>query len=156
MDNRRMTQLLKAIMWGGGACGILDGFAASVQFALKGIGLLRVWQGVASGLIGERAFGMGWRSGGFGLILHFLIAAIITTVFVGVSPEVPALQKFYWISGPLYGVIVFLVMNLIVVPLSARPKRPAPLIVIAVQIVIHMFFVGLPIAMAANRFLSPE
>ena len=151
-----MAGALWAILWGGAACAVLDGLAASVQFGLKKIKPLHVWQGVASGLMGERAFGMGWLSGGFGLILHFLIAAIVTAIFVGVSPEVPALQKFYWISGPLYGVIVFLVMNLIVVPLSARPKRPAPLMVIAVQIVIHMFFVGLPIAMAANRFLSHQ
>src|SRR3984957_14925566 len=117
MDNRRMTQLLKAIMWGGAACGILDGVAASVQFALRGIEPLRVWQGVASSLIGERAFGMGWLSGRVGLILHFLIAAVVTTVFTGGSPEVPAIRQFYSISGPLYGVIVFLVTNLIAPPL---------------------------------------
>ena len=90
-----MTELLKAIMWGGAACGILDGVAASVQFALKGIEPLRVWQGVASGLLSERAFGMGWLSGGFGLILHFLIAAIVTAVFVSACPPFPALQQFY-------------------------------------------------------------
>jgi hypothetical protein len=151
-----MTALLKAIVYAGAACGILDGVAASVQFALRGIGPLRVWQGVASGLMGERAFGLGWFGGAFGLVLHFLIALIVTTVFVGACQQFPALQQFYWISGPLYGVIVFLVMNLIVVPLSARPKRPAPVLVLAVQILIHMFFVGLPIAMAANRFLSHE
>jgi hypothetical protein len=156
MENRRMTELLKAIVYGGAACGILDGVAASVQFALRGIEPLRVWQVVASGLMGDRAFGMGWFSGAFGLVLHFLIAMIVTTVFVGACPQFPALQQFYWISGPLYGVIVFLVMNLIVVPLSARPKKPAPVVVVAVQIVIHLFFVGLPIATAANRFLSHE
>lgn len=151
-----MTELLKAIVWGGAVCGILDGVAASVQFALRGIKPLRLWQGVASGLIGERAFGLGWLSGAFGLILHFLIAATVTTVFVRACPYFPALQQFYWISGPLYGVVVFLVMNLIVVPLSARPKRPTSGMVVAVQIVIHISFVGLPIAMAANRFLSHE
>jgi len=151
-----MTELLKAIMWGGTACGILDGVAASVQFALRGIKPLRVWQGVASGLMGDRAFELGWWSGGLGLILHFLIAAIVTTAFVGACAHFPALQQFFWISGPIYGVIVFLVMNLIVVPLSARPERPAPVMVVAVQIVIHMFFVGLPIAMSSNRFLSHE
>jgi hypothetical protein len=151
-----MTALLKAIVYGAAACGILDGAAANGQFALRGIEPLRVWQGVASGLMGERAFGLGWFGGAFGLVLHFLIALIVTTVFVGACQQFPALQQFYWISGPLYGVIVFLVMNLIVVPLSARPKRPAPVLVLAVQILIHMFFVGLPIAMAANRFLSHE
>ena len=149
-----MTELLKAIVWGGAACGILDGVAASVQFALKGIEPVRVWQGVASGLMGDRTFGKGWLSGAFGLVLHFLIALGAATVFVGACQTFPTLQQFYWISGPLYGVIVFLVMNLIVVPLSARPKRPAPVSVVAVQIVIHMLFVGLPIAVAANRFLS--
>jgi hypothetical protein len=99
---------------------------------------------------------MGWFSGALGLVLRFLIAMIVTTVFVGACPQFPALQKFYWISGPLYGVIVFLVMNLIVVPLSARPKRLAPVMVVAVQIVIHVLFVGLPIVIAANRFLSHE
>lgn len=151
-----MTELLRVIVYGGAACGILDGVAASVQFAIRGIEPLRVWQGVASGLMGNRAFGMGWFSGAFGLILHFLIALIVTTVFVGACRGFRALQHFYWISGPLYGVVVFLVMNLIVVPLSARPKRPPPVAVVAVQIVIHVFFVGLPIAMAANRFLSHE
>ena len=55
----------------------------------------------------------------------------------------------------VYGVIVFLVMNLAVVPLSLRPARPASSPVIFVQLIIHVLFVGMPIAMAANRFSFP-
>jgi hypothetical protein len=47
----------------------------------------------------------------------------------------------------------FLVMNLIVVPLSARPKRPASTRDRIIQLMIYVVFVGLPIAIAANRFL---
>jgi hypothetical protein len=152
MDNLHMTGALLAIGWGGAACGILDAIAASVQFGLKGIKPLQVWQGVASGVLGERAFRNGWVSGGFGLFLHFAIAFSAATVFVEAGNPLPFLARDYWISGPAYGVLVFLVMNLIVVPLSARPKRPASPQIIIIQLIIHILFVGMPIALAANRF----
>jgi hypothetical protein len=147
-----MSAALKAIAWGGAACGILDSLAASVQFGLKGIKPLKVWQGVASGLLGERAFRDGWASGGLGLFLHFAIALGAATVFVESCHAFPFLARAYWIWGPLYGLLVFLVMNLIMVPLSARPKRPASPQIVVTQLIIHVLFVGLPIAMAANRF----
>jgi hypothetical protein len=150
-----MAGALRAIVWGGAACAVLDGLAACVQFGLKRIKPLHVWQGVASGLLGERAFREGWVSGGFGLLLHSLIAFSVATVFVEASLQFPFLVRVYWISGPLYGVIVFLVMNLAVVPLSLRPQRPASSQVIFLQLIIHVLFVGLPIAMAANRFSFP-
>src|SRR5580700_1903279 len=141
-----MAEALRAVVWGGVACAVLDGSSASVQFGLKGIRPLRVWQGVASGLLGERAFREGWVSGGFGLLLHFGIAVSVATVFVEACLQFPFLARAYWISGPLYGVIVFLVMNLAVVPLSLRPARPASSPVIFVQLIIHVPFVGMPIA----------
>jgi hypothetical protein len=150
-----MAGALRAIVWGGAWCAVLDGLAASVQFGLKRIKPLRVWQGVASGLLGERAFREGWVSGGFGLLLHALIAFSVAAVFVVACLQFPFLARAYWISGPLYGVIVFLVMNFAVVPLSLRPERPASSEVIFVQMIIHVLFVGLPIAMAANRFSFP-
>jgi hypothetical protein len=150
-----MAGAFRAIVWGGAACAVLDGIAASVQFGLKGIKPLHVWQGVASGLLGERAFREGWVGGGFGLLVHVVISFSVATVFVEACLELPFLARAYWISGPLYGLMVFLVMNLAVVPLSARPKRPASLQVIFVQLVIHVLFVGLPVAMATNRFNFP-
>jgi hypothetical protein len=150
-----MAGAFRAIVWGAVACAVLDGIAACLQFGRKGIKPLRVWQGVASGLLGERAFREGWMSGAFGLLLHFVIAVSVATVFVEACLQFPFLARAYWISGPLYGVIVFLVMNLAVVPLSRRPERPTSSQVILVQLIIHVLFVGLPIAMAANRFSLP-
>jgi hypothetical protein len=147
-----MTGALQAIVWGGVACAILDGVAATIQFGRMGIQPLRVWQGIASGLLGERAFRQGWSSGALGLLLHLAIAIVVATVFVEACLHVPFVARAYWIAGPLYGVAVFLVMNLIVIPLSARPKRPASSQVMPVQFIIHILFVGLPIALAANRF----
>jgi hypothetical protein len=151
-----MSGTLWAILCGGGACAVLDGTAATVQFGLKGIKPLRVWQGVASGALGESAFSKGWVSGGLGLLVHCIVALTVATVFVEAAFRAPILARNYWFTGPAYGVLVFLAMNLIVVPLSARPKRPRSWPDIIAQIMIHIVFVGLPIAMAASRFMLSE
>ena len=148
-----MSDTLQAILWGGLACAILDGLAASIQFGLLGVPPLRVWQGVASGLLGERAFIGGWASGILGLFLHFVIAFLWAAAFVELCRLLSFVARVYWISGPIYGVVVFLVMNFIVVPLSARPKRPPSSLAMIVQFIIHILFVGFPIALAANRFV---
>lgn len=148
-----MSGAQQAIVWGGAACGIFDGLAATTHLALKGIKPVRVWQGVASGLLGDPAFRQGWVSGSFGLLLHFVIAVLAAAVFAVACGQIPLLARAYWISGPAYGVLVFLVMNLIVVPLSARHKRASSTPDKIIQLIIHVVFVGLPIAIAAKRFL---
>ena len=48
-------------------------------------------------------------------------------------------------------------MNLVVLPLSAYPPRKSfPLIVIATGLLVHMFFIGLPIALAASKASDPR
>jgi hypothetical protein len=147
-----MSGTLRAIAWGGTACGILDAAATSLQLGLKGVKPLRVWQGVASGALGVAAFRQGWRSGGFGLILHFIIAFAAAAIFVAASYQVPFLVRAYLVSGPVYGIVVYLVMNAIVVPLSSKPKRPNSTADVLIQLTIHILFVGLPISLAASRF----
>jgi hypothetical protein len=144
--------MLQAIFWGGALCAILDGFAATLHFGARGIKPVRLWQGVASGLMGSAAFDRGWVTAALGLLLHSLIAMTASAVFTLMSHYLPVLETNYFVSGPLYGVIVFLVMNMIVVPLSKRPKTQRSWQDVAIQVVIHMFFVGLPIAAVASRF----
>jgi hypothetical protein len=52
----------------------------------------------------------------------------------------------------LYGVVVQLVMSRVVVPLSAAPKREFSAKAFLTQLVIHMFFVVLPIALIVGHF----
>jgi uncharacterized membrane protein SirB2 len=146
-----MTGSLRAIVCGGAACAILDGTAATIQFGIRGIKPLRVWQGVASGVLGDPAFLQGWVSGGLGLLLDFLIAFSAAAIFVAACHPLPFLARAYWVSGSLYGLLVYLVMSLIVVPLSRRPKMPKSPSATIIQLIIHVLFVGLPISIAASR-----
>jgi hypothetical protein len=58
------------------------------------------------------------------------------------------------ITGACYGFAVFWVMNLVVLPLSAFPRKVTfvPIVVIT-GLIVHMFFVGGPIALATRRAL---
>jgi hypothetical protein len=149
-----VANILRPILWGGALCGILDFAAVTTLYALKGVQPVRVWQVVASGLLGPTAFQRGWTSGTLGLLVHFLISFTVAAVFSLASRQLPLLRQRYLISGALYGVAVFLFMNLVVVPLSAMPKRPVTLGLVIAQLIIHVLFVGLPISLSACRFSS--
>lgn len=141
-----------AILWGGLACGVLDIIAGFVIYRFFGARPMRLLQGIASGLLGPRAFTGGIATALLGLVCHFLISFAAATVYVGGSALVPVLGAHTIVSGMLYGVAVYFFMNHIVVPLSAAPRRPFSSKMMVIGLVIHMFCVGLPIAVAARRF----
>jgi hypothetical protein len=147
-----MANVIPGILLGGISCAILDGAASTIQFALRGVNPSRVWQGVASGLLGPDSFRHGTASAVLGLLCHFLIAMVAATVFSLAIRYLPSLVRHSLLTGALYGVIVFLFMNLVVIPLSAMPKRPFTWSGVITQVLIHIFCVGLPISLAASRF----
>lgn len=144
-----MTDTLQAICLATLACGILDAAAATTQAALLGIPAQRVWQTVASGVIGPRAFEKGWRSGALGLALHFAISFIIANIYILASLHLPFLLQHPLIAGAFYGIDVYAVMNYIVLPLSRRAKRPFNRNFALTQLVIHIVIVGWSIAVSA-------
>ncbi len=149
-----MTNTLVAILWGGASCAILDGAASTVAFGLKGVKPSQLWQGVASGLLGPESFGWGNASVALGLLFHCSIAFVAAAVFTEASHYFPFLAIHYLISGAWFGVMVFLVMNLIVIPLSAMAKRPVTPQGVITQVIIHIVCVGLPIAIATSRYAN--
>jgi hypothetical protein len=148
-----MTPALQAIPLTALICGTLDAVAATTQAASLGMPAQRVFQGVASGILGPPSFEKGWRSGTLGLALHYLIAFIISTVYVLASLHLPFLLRRPLTAGGLYGIAVFAVMFFIVLPLSRRPKRPFNLKFAATQLLIHIVIVGWSIALSARYFL---
>ena len=142
-----------AILWAGLACALLDITAALVVYGFFGIKPLRLLQGIASGLLGRRAFDAGLATAMLGLGCHFFNAFSAAAVYVGLTRLFPALHEHVILSGIAYAFVVYVVMNHIVVPLSAIGKRPFSLRMTAVGVIIHIFCVGLPIAIVVRRFL---
>ena len=152
----RRLSALSAILIGGAIAGALDITYAIGFSALRGVPPIRILQSVASGLLGAPAFHGGWPTAALGLLLHFCIALLWATIFYFASRAIPFLTRHPVISGLFYGFLIYALMNLVVLPLSAFPRKVTfPLLVLITGILVHMFCIGLPIALAVRR-TSPK
>ena len=145
----------RSILWGGLLAGSLDISSAFIfYYILRGSTPIQILQSVASGLLGAESYEAGAASAALGLFCHYLIAFTATVVYFAASLKLEFLWKQPYVSGPLYGIVVYLFMNLVVLPLSAFPhKTTFPSIG---QWLIHMFCVGLPIALAIHHGRKKE
>ena len=150
MENSPNT--MRAVLWAGFACGVLDITAAFIVYGFFGAKPVPLLQGIASGLLGPRAFQGGLATALLGLLCHFVIAFGAAAVYFAASRAIPFLIQNAVVSGVLYGVAVYFFMNRIVVPLSAAAKRSFSLKLMIVGVIIHIFCVGLPISLSVRRF----
>ena len=143
---------LETILYGGLIVGILDGLFAFVFYGLiLGVKPLRIFQSVASGLLGRASYDGGTPTFLLGILLHFVVATCIAAVYYGASLKLPVLIRHPVVSGLLYGLIAYLVMNYVVIPLSRIGLRPTSLRVFLPGFIAHAVLVGLPIALVARR-----
>jgi O-antigen/teichoic acid export membrane protein len=148
-----LKQSGRAILLGGLSAGVLDITAACINSGRRGRGPVWVLQSVAGGWLGADTLNGGLKTAALGLVTHFFIATTAAAVYCVASLRLPWLVRRAIIAGALYGVAVYLMMYMVVLPLSAYRfkffNQPASAIVIGV--LIHIFCVGLPIALAARR-----
>lgn len=143
----------RALVVGTLAVGVLDILDAFIFFGLRGAKPIGILQSIASGVLGRAAYQGGMRTALLGLLLHFVIAFGVVATYLVATRLLPALNQRPWVYGLLYGLAVYAVMNLIVVPMSAAVlgSGPTPLVVRVNGLLIHMFGVGLPAALVAAR-----
>jgi hypothetical protein len=144
----------QSIAFGGLVAGTLDGLDAILFFEFtKGVPAYRIFQHIASGLLGRSAFQGGWKTVVLGVGLHFLIATGAAATYYLASQILPGLLRRPFVYGPLFGLAVFAFMYRVVVPLSAvtQSTRPMSALEFADEVLVHAFFVGLPIALIARR-----
>lgn len=156
-SNSRRNSALSGLVRAGLLTGVTDGLFASVlNVAFYDSTVTRLWQGVASTLLGPSAFERGTESALIGVLMHLGVAFGWSAVFLGLLGLAPRLRAVLASpSGPLkiaavYGPFIWLVMSLMVIPLLVH--RP-PTITGRwwVQLIGHFPFVGLPIAWSFAR-----
>jgi hypothetical protein len=146
--------LLKAILLGGAIIGLLDGLAAIVSaYVQNEVTPDKVFRYIATGVFGKEAFRGGTPMVLAGLFFHFVVATGWTAFFFLLYSRLKFLSWNKYIIGMGYGIFVVFAMNLVVVPLSNVPN-PNTGSVHLPQLFIHMFLVGLPISLLANRYYT--
>jgi hypothetical protein len=143
-----------AVAVGGLVAGVVDLLGAiAVYWPASPLGILR---SIAAGVVGPAAArGGGLGLAAAGLALHFIVALGAATAFVLAARRFPALIRWPWLTGPLYGLAVFLAMNYAVIPLSAIGRFPGAWGPTTLQVIaVHLIGVGPPIVFAARRWLA--
>lgn len=151
-----MVAMLRRLIAAGLATAVVDGLYACVLSKVYGSTITRLWQNVASVLLGPSALEGGTRTALIGVLMHVGVAFAWSAVFLLLLTSFPRLRRTVQSRGgifkvaAIYGPFVWVVMSLAVIPLLVH--RP-PNITIRwwIQLVGHVFFVGLPIvAMTAG------
>ena len=134
-------------------------FASCLSIFAYGSTFSRLWQGVASVVLGPSALQGGTRTVLVGLLLHVCVAFTWSAVFLTLAKSLPAIQRIIATPGgilaiaALYGPSIWLVMSFVVIPLaSGRP--PSVSVRWFIQLFAHIPFVALPIVTVVGRGLT--
>jgi hypothetical protein len=137
--------------------GVTDGLFSSVLAAFfYGSTVTRLWQGVASVLLGAAALDGGTRAAVIGVLMHFGVAfgwSVVFLLFVLSSSWIRGvLASPYGVIGvaAVYGPLIWIVMSMAIIPLLTH-RPPTINIRWWVQLVGHIPFVALPIVAMIGR-----
>lgn len=145
--NRLFSKILKA----GFLVGTLDILSAFLYYFIKTKNNpLTILQFVASGVFGKAAFAGGNEMLLYGLVLHYIIAFAFTLFFFWIFPKLKLLSKNRIGTGIVYGIFVWMVMNLMIVPFSRIPARPFDSVNALINAVILVVCIGIPLSFMAN------
>jgi uncharacterized membrane protein YagU involved in acid resistance len=148
MKNFFSARLIKA----GLIVGTLDILGACTYYYIKtGKNPLTILKFVASGVFGKTAFESGNIMLLWGLIFHFFIAFSFTIFFFWIFSKIPALSKNRILTGIVYGIFIWTVMQFLVVPLSKTAKSPFNLTNAIIGASILIVCIGIPLSLMAKN-----
>lgn len=147
--------MLKPIAMATAISGTLDILFAMILTVLFGREIGSMLRFVGSGPF-PSATDMGTGGAILGLLVHFALMAIMATALMMFVRYRPQLLDKPLVIGVLYGLITYVAMNLVVVPLRFDAPLPPKPISIATQLFAHICLVGIPMALIAAKYLKPR
>lgn len=148
--NKTFPQILRS----GLLVGTFDIAAAMLYFFITtgNKDVFMVLKYVASGVFGKTAISGGAEMIAAGFLFHYLIALAFTAFFFWVYPHIKPIAGYTLLSGIAYGLFVWAVMNLVIVPLSRIGHRPFNPVNAVINLLILILCMGIPLAIMANNF----
>lgn len=114
------------VMAGGLAIAATDLAYCVLFWAPQGVSPTRILQGIAAGALGRASFHGGVATALLGAGLQWVIGSGYVLAYALVSRRVELLRVHPRRYGVAYGMLLYLVMSNVVVPLSAAPQPPHP------------------------------
>lgn len=135
--------------------GILDlAFAIGFWFVKAHVPPIRICQSIARGVLGREAFAGGAATAALGVALHFGIALAMAFAYALVARRMRVLVRHPVALGLAYGVLLYIIMSFVVLPLSAAGKPSfADHAWVGASIAFHALF-GVVFAFSARRAIA--
>jgi len=154
---KKHSSLPKTILITGLIAGTLDICAATIKYLVTTRkNPVHLYYFIASGVFGDDATTGNLMMAVWGLLFHYSIALIFTAFYFLVYPKIKFLSRNIVLSGLAYGLFTWLIMNVIVLPLSNTPAIPFNPLQAIVSALILMFAIGLPVAILTYRYYLRE
>jgi len=134
--------------------GTLDILSAFAFGGMSGAAPDRILRYVASGPFGDAMRDGGWGAAAIGLGVHYALMAIMVTLFFVIATRVEFVRRQWLLSGPLYGIAIYLVMYWVVVPTRFGTTPKTDLWSVGNALFSHIVCVGLPMAFIASRTIT--
>jgi len=156
VNNQHYTRpILKIIGWVGLLAGSLDILSAFLNaYLARGTSPVVVLKFIASGAFGKAAFAGGWQMPLLGLLFHFIIAYSFTTLFFLLYPFIKIMSKSVVITAIVYGIFIFVVMDLGILPLTKIPTTSIQWDRAVIAVLILIVAIGLPLSIFARKFFK--
>jgi hypothetical protein len=148
------NSLLRSIALGGIIIGIVHLIIQEwlVFSLLEKNPFISVLQYIASAALGNASFAGGIATALLGVLFHLLTSFVIAAVFILSADRIPFLRRHAFAGSLLYSFGAFIVMNLIVLPLSAAPPLPAPTMPQLIELILeHFLVIGLPLGILVRQ-----
>ena len=154
----KSSSATKTILLSGFVAGTMDMLGAILVYTaiMQKVTVVQILHGIASGVFGKTTVGSSATMALIGLGFHYFIAFCWAIGYFIVYPYIPFLRKQKIIAGLLYGIVVWAVMNLIVLPMSNAYHSPFawPSAIRAATIL--MLCIGLPISLITSRYYKSK
>lgn len=152
-----MRSKIKTIVSSGLVAGTLDITAAILIYSviLHKTTAEKILRSIASGIFKNEAYTNGIEMTILGLGLHFFISLLFAWFYFKIFPYLPFFKINTFLSGVSYGFFIWVVMNLIVLPI-AFPVLPEKNLdtALLLSILIVICCVGLPIAFITKKYYA--
>lgn len=129
-------------------------YISTFSYLMAGVMPARILKSIATGLLGPDAFNGGAGVAALGFVCHYAILIVAAALFWVAARRIPFLTQRALLAGVLYGLAIWLVMNYIVLPLSAAPKFNGSMLGKVCNFAAHLVLIGPSLALTIKRFAT--
>jgi hypothetical protein len=152
-SNTFKTNALITILWLGFLTGSLDAIAA--MLISYNVSPAIIFKFIASGFFGQSAFAGGAEMVIAGLVFHYLITYLFTLFLYLAYPFTYRIaNNNKYVVAIVYGGLTWIVMNLMILPLTKIGENPIPALTVVKGILALILCIGLPVVIVADKQLK--